>query len=282
MTRILACVDGSVYAESVADYAAFAAKGLSADVELLHVLGRRDAPSRDFSGRVGIEGRSQLLERLSALDEERFRLLQQSGRLALDALRERLEAAGVPQVIATLRTGDLLEEIAAREGEAELLVIGKRGEASDFAKLHLGSNLERVIRASTLPVLVAAKTFRPVERAVIAFDGRSGSMKALDAVSRSPLARGVAFLVVTAGEKTEEARRMLDSAMSLLRAGGLQAEGRIEPGDPAKVIGAAVEESGAGMLVMGAYGHSRLRRLVVGSVTTELINNCRVPALIHR
>ncbi|MFN3262941.1 MAG: universal stress protein [Pikeienuella sp.] len=282
MARILACVDGSAYAESVADCAAYAAKGLSADVELLHVLGRRDAPSRDFSGRVGFEGRSQLLERLSALDEERFRLLQQSGRLALDALRERLAAAGAPNVHATLRTGDLLEEIAARESEADLLVIGKRGEASDYARLHLGSNLERVIRASTLPVLVAAKSFRPVERAVIAFDGRSGALKALDAVSRSPLARGVAFTVVTAGERTGEARRMLESALSLLRAGGLEAEGRIVPGEPATVIGAAVEETGAGLLVMGAYGHSRLRSLVVGSVTAELINGCRVPALVHR
>ncbi len=282
MTRILACVDGSVYAESVADHAAWAAKGLGAEIEFLQVLGRKDSAPRDLSGRVGADGRTALLERLATLDEERFRLLQQSARLGLDALRARAEAAGAGPVSAALRTGDLLEEIAAREAAADLVVIGKRGEAADFAKLHLGSNLERMIRASHLPVLIAARAFRPIQRAVVAFDGRSGSMKALDAVSRSPLSRGVAFEVVTAGAETEETRRLLESALTLLRAGGLEATGRIAPGEPVKVIGAAVEETGAGMLVMGAYGHSRLRTLVVGSVTAELIRTCRVPALVHR
>ena len=282
MTRILACVDGSVYADSVADHAAWAAKGLGAEIEFLQVLGRKESASRDLSGRVGADGRAALLERLATLDEERFRLLQQSARLGLDALRERTEAAGAGPVSAALRTGDLLEEIAAREAAADLLVIGKRGEAADFAKLHLGSNLERMIRASHLPVLIAARAFRPIQRAVIAFDGRSGSMKALDAVSRSPLSRGVVFEVVTAGADTEEARRLMGSALTLLRAGGLEATGRIAAGEPVKVIGAAVEETRAGMLVMGAYGHSRLRTLVVGSVTAELIRTCRVPALVHR
>ncbi|MFN3616176.1 MAG: universal stress protein, partial [Rubrimonas sp.] len=183
---------------------------------------------------------------------------------------------------ATLRTGDLLEEFETREADAALVVIGKRGEAADFARLHLGSNLERIVRASHRPVLIASRAFRPIRKAVIAFDGRSGVLKALRAVAESPLSQGVAFDVVTAGAETAEARRQLDGALATLRAAGLRAEGRIAPGEAAPVVQDAVEQGGADLLIMGAFGHSRLRSLVIGSVTAELIRGCKVPALVYR
>lgn len=283
MTLIIACVDGSVYADSVVDHAAWAARGLSASVELLQVLGRREARGDDFSGRLFADGQQDLLERLATLDAERFRLLQQSARLGLDRARDRLSAAGVADVSVTLRTGDLLEELAAREDAGELVVIGKRGEAADFAKLHLGSNLERIVRASTRPVLIASRAFHPIRRAVIAIDGRSHALKALDAASRSPLSHGVGFTVVTVGAETEERRRLVDSAAAQLRAGGLQADGRLIPGrDPAAAIARLVEDEGVDLLIMGAFGHSQLRSLVIGSVTAELIRACRVPTLVYR
>jgi nucleotide-binding universal stress UspA family protein len=33
---------------------------------------------------------------------------------------------------------------------------------------------------------------------------------------------------------------------------------------------------------MGAYGHSRIRNLFVGSTTTEMIRSCKVPILLFR
>jgi nucleotide-binding universal stress UspA family protein len=276
-------VDGSVYSESVIDHAAWAATGLSASVEVLQVLGRREARAEDFSGRLFADGQRQLLEKLSGLDAERFRLLQQSARLALDKALERLKAAGVAEASVALRTGDLLEELAGREAAADLVVVGKRGEAADFATLHLGSNLERIVRASPVPVLIAARQFRPIRRALIAFDGRSHALKALDAISRSPLAKGIAFEVITVGAASEEKRRSLDAALALLRSGGLTADGAIEQGrDPAAALAQAVEDRRADMLIMGAFGHSPMRSFVIGSVTAELIRSCKVPALVYR
>jgi nucleotide-binding universal stress UspA family protein len=47
--------------------------------------------------------------------------------------------------------------VADVEGDARVILIGKRGEAADFAKGHLGSNLERIVRASHKPVFVASR-----------------------------------------------------------------------------------------------------------------------------
>jgi hypothetical protein len=70
------------------------------------------------------------------------------------------------------------------------VVIGKRGEATDFAKGHLGSNLERVARSSRKPILVAARAFRPITRFLIAYDGGASANKALERFSRVLNRRG--------------------------------------------------------------------------------------------
>jgi nucleotide-binding universal stress UspA family protein len=36
------------------------------------------------------------------------------------------------------------------------------------------------------------------------------------------------------------------------------------------------------MVVMGAYGHSRIRTLIIGSTTTEMIRSCKVPIVLVR
>ena len=65
MTRILALIDGSIYAQSVCDHAAWAATRAGAAVELLHVLGRREVSSApiDLSGNLDIDNRDTLLSR---------------------------------------------------------------------------------------------------------------------------------------------------------------------------------------------------------------------------
>ena len=101
MTRILACVDGSVYVDSVVDHAAWAAGRMGLPIELLQVLGRREATASDRSGRIVAGARRRLLEELAEVDAERARLLQKEARLVLEDAKQRLEAAGVAGMGAT-------------------------------------------------------------------------------------------------------------------------------------------------------------------------------------
>ena len=282
MTSIIACIDGSIYSHSVTDHAAWAATRLSASVELLQVLGRRETTSHDLSGNIAADAQATLLAELAALDAERAKLIQKRGRLALEEAKARLEAFGVADIELTLRHGDLLDTLAEKDAAADLIVIGKRGEAADFAKGHLGSNLERVVRASHKPILVAARAFRPITKALIAFDGGTSALKAVDQLSRSPLLSGVALCLVTVGADQSEARRKLEDAAAQLMASGHQVEIRFVPGQPDRAIATLVEHEGFDLLVMGAYGHSRIHSLVIGSTTTELIRTCKVPVLLFR
>lgn len=284
MTKLIAFVDGSIYAASVCEHAAWAAGRLDAPVTLLHVLGRREtqsAPS-DMSGAIKLGARSSLLAELSALDEERAKLAQKRGRAILEDGEAILRDAGVEAVTSRLRLGDLLETLADIEDEADILVIGKRGEAADFATGHLGSNLERIARASHKPILVAARAFKPIETVLIAFDGGPSSRKAAAHVADSPLFRGLACRLLMVGAETKDGRRALDEAAYHLRHSGLKTEVEVVPGQPEMEIARIVEEGGADLLVMGAYGHSRLRALILGSTTEEMLRSCRIPVMLFR
>ena len=71
------------------------------------------------------------------------------------------------------------------------------------------------------------------------------------------------------------AHALLDARESTHRTG-------IIPGHAEEVIGGYVERHGIDLLVLGAYGHSRIRELLLGSTTTALIRRCLLPALVVR
>ena len=86
----------------------------------------------------------------------------------------------------------------------------------------------------------------------------------------------------TVGADTAEARKALADAAALLAAAGIEADTRILPGQPETELGNLVEAEGFGLVVMGVYGHGRIRSLVIGWTTTEMIRSCKVPILLMR
>ena len=71
-------------------------------------------------------------------------------------------------------------------------------------------------------------------------------------------------------------------AVAALREAGFTAESKVIPGQPDTVIAESIEADGFDLLVMGAYGHSRIRNLIIGSTTTQMIAACKVPIMLFR
>lgn len=284
MSKIIALVDGSLYSESVLDHAAWVATTIGASVDVVHVIGRRDVGSTpaNLSGSLEIGAHQKLLQELAEHDIQRAKLAQQRGRLIVDGGVARLLAAGVAEAHARLRTGDIVEAVHELEADADLVVVGKRGEAADFAKLHLGSNLERVVRVSKKPVMVASRAFKPVKRFLIAFDGGPSIMKAINHIATGSLFPGLPCHMIMVGRETPESRGKLESSASILRSAGFEVETLIEPGEPEEVISRHAEADHIDLLVMGAYGHSRIRSYIIGSTTTEMIRSVKLPVMLFR
>lgn len=279
---LLALVDGSAYAKSVCDHAAWAAARMQAGVELLHVLDRPSARNADLSGTIALGARTALLEQLATLDEQRSKLLSQKGRAILDDARAIIEAAGQTVAGAHLRQGEFVETVIAQEAPASMIMIGKRGEEADVESLRLGAHLERLIRSSHKPVFVASRAFRPIDSVIIAFDGGASSQRLVDHIARSPLFAGLAIDLVTVGQNTAETEKAQANARALLEAAGLTVQTTILPGEPEAVLGQRVTQNGACLVAMGAYGHSRIRSFVIGSTTSEMLRSCKAPVLLMR
>ena len=79
-----------------------------------------------------------------------------------------------------------------------------------------------------------------------------------------------------------KARSRLDEAKGYLQAHAVDVEYVAREGESGEAIVAYARECGAGLIVMGAYGHSKMRELVVGSTTTYAINHSPCPVLLSR
>lgn len=283
-SKILACTDGSIYASSIYRHAHWAASRLQARIEVLHIIDsrRESVPHVDLSGAIGLNARQHLKNELVKLDEARGRAAQAKASLILEEAKAFFAKASFENVHFESRHGSLVETIEDKEARASLVVMGKRGEAADFAKMHLGANLERVIRTCRHPVLVAARSFQPVGKMLIAFDGGPSAHKAVDYAASQPLLKGLQCILMAVGKPCASISTDLLEAADTLRAAGYEVDARLEQGDPEVVFAETIRSEGIQLLVMGAYGHSKIRQLIVGSTTTTMVRTCLVPVLLFR
>lgn len=281
---VLACIDGSHHMPSVCDYAARAARRLGVGVVLLHAIERppADAEMIDRSAVMTVDMTDTALEEFTRLNETRGRLVQERGRLILDQAAARVRAAGVVEVQERLVFGELVDSLREHEQGARLIVMGKRGESAHQATSHLGSNLERMVRASRHPMLIVTPEPRPLQRFVVAYDGGPSATTVIDTLTREPLLLEAECILLTVVGGDARQRDNLAAASARLREAGYRVTELLKPGHADEVILAVVRDTEADLLVMGAYGHSRIRALIIGSTTTALLRDSPVPVLVIR
>lgn len=283
MTQVVACIDGSRITPAVCDYAVWASRRLDAPLNFLQVLGKSDYPvPADLSGSLGLGGQEALLQELALLDEQRSRLALEQGRNMLDAAKARAAADGVANPGSQQRHGELVDTLREFADEIRLLVMGRQGEQGDSLGDHIGTHLENVVRTLHRPILVIPADYVEPQRIMIAFDGSPTTRKAVDIVARSPLFRGLPCHLVMAGSERPEAREQIEWAKAHLEAAGFEVSAEIRAGEVEQVLCSYRVEHAIDLVVMGAYGHSKIREFLIGSTTTNMLRQCKVPFLLLR
>ncbi|MCF6199085.1 MAG: universal stress protein [Hyphomicrobiaceae bacterium] len=279
-SNVVAAIDGTQVSTAVCDLAAWAALAMQAPLEILHVLDKSQYPATpDYSGNIGLGSRSALLDELSSLDVKRGKLALEQGRLMMEEARERAIIDGVAKPVLNQRHGSLVDTLMEMEGRIRLLVMGKHDENLGD---HTGSMLENVVRTLHQPILVAAPTFSAPKRVMLAFDGSETTRKGVEMVAQSPLFKGLPCHLVMVGEDTSANRIELDWASEMMDEAGFEAPAVLEQGEVEKVLCDYRAAHDIDMLIMGAYGHSTIRRFLVGSTTTNVIRGASVPVLLLR
>lgn len=177
--------------------------------------------------------------------------------------------------------GELVDVIADLYEKTRVLVIGKRGELAGTGQL--GNHLTDMIRATQRPTLIVNEKFTPPQNALLAFDGSETMMKAVNAVAESPLFENLECHLVMVGAETEEHQKQFAWAQSTLEKSGVNTQAHLlAERDIGKAINHYARENNIHMMVMGAYTHTQLRRLMLGSHTTMLLEETSMTLLILR
>ncbi len=281
MRRLLVCIDGSQYGISCSRYAAWIASRLEIEIEVVYVTDLRqfEVPFvADLSGSLGLQPFQAVMGQLQELEKKK-------AEVTLGQAVKLIEKNGYSRSIKkTHKTGFLVDSLKELEDEADMILLGKRGENANFATEHLGSTMERVARAATKPCFVASREFKSIKKALISYDDSESCRKAVQFVKSSPIFKGIEIHVVTVSpnEKEEDRLKRLQSAESELQDSVDLLTCQMFHGEAAPQVIEYVKDQEIDLLLMGAYGHNRIRRLIIGSSTTEMLRGCQVPSILFR
>lgn len=185
----------------------------------------------------------------------------------------------------TVMVDRLADALARHARHADVTIVGQ----PDPERAGVDDTLmvEAAFMASGRPALVipyiGARTMPP-ERVICAWDGSREAARAInDALPLLVRAREVSLVIIDperlAGRVGEVpgadigahlARHGVEVAVKTVVSGGL---------DPGDVLLSTAADEAADLLVMGGYGHSRLRELILGGTTAHILKHMTVPVL---
>ena len=282
---LIACVDSSGYLEPVIQHAIWWNSQISVSgIVVANVSDLRcfDQPVvNELGGALGVQPFQGLVAELQRIESMRVETIRSRATALMEAsgggIRWRFDnRMGVP--------ADVIQPF---QSCALGVVLGKRGDGYGYASEHLGSNLDRILRSSQLPCLISSRQFRPLSSILIAYDGSESIENGLRHFVAFRDIRSLAVRLIHvregSGQHSDEIAARMHAHVDALRAAGcLSVEADVMDGDVEDRVSDFVSRHDIGMLVLGARGHSRLRKLFVGSTTVELVRRCRIPILTFR
>jgi nucleotide-binding universal stress UspA family protein len=221
------------------------------------------------------------------LDMQRQQALER-GRAAASRFAKAVQGSGRPvdcRIVESLDI-DVTRVMIQHARHADLVVLGQPDPEEDETGLR--QTLEEVILACGRPALVvpyigAAKTLG--ERVVVAWDaGREAARAVNDALPILQRAKQVTVLSINPrpGFDGHGEEPGADIALHLARH-DVKVEVQHSQGEEIAIGQALLSrlaDRGADLLVMGVYGHSRLRELVLGGATRTILQNMTVPVFM--
>jgi nucleotide-binding universal stress UspA family protein len=167
----------------------------------------------------------------------------------------------------------------------DLIIASQRDRDWDFSMLL--DEPERLAIESGRPALIVphkGKFSNFGRRITVAWNGtREAARATFDALPLLKEAKNVRILWINPQDDPDAGDIPTAEIAASLARHGVKCEGRMLLADDAKVgdvLRSDMEEDGSDLLVMGAYGHSRLREFMFGGATREVLRHMTVPVLM--
>ncbi len=276
--NILLPVDGSEYGVSQLRHALDFSAVYGGKITLLHVVDIKI-----------VEG--PLLRDLTFLSEavtdfeyhnEIKNSLEEKGNLILQKLGAMCQQAGAA-FETKLMPGIISNTIAENARTADLVIMGKRGENASFgSSAFLGSVAEASTRLSNKPVMLVDENYKKLKKVLFAYDGTQSANKALQLLAQLVAESKYDLSVITVSDDDIDGKAILDEAVSYLETYDIKPSQLLKSGEVVNAIITSAEQDACDVIMMGAYGHSAIHQMLLGSTTTLLVRAAKQPVILYR
>ncbi|MGM0609338.1 MAG: universal stress protein [Candidatus Muiribacteriota bacterium] len=285
MYNILLAMDNSSYSKNALEMSVNVAREIGARINILYVIENKMLyhPFVPVVFNPVMDG-YDLGDDYTKIYEQTRENIKKFGKKAIEEAEEYCKKNGVDH-LCFMREGILSEEINSLAVDNDVVVMGIFGHSAKFTGGLLGSAVEEVVRTCNKPVLLAPDKVNNFKKIVVAFDNSKFSNKVLklafwmDKIWNHNLEFEI-FTVVTNKEEQEKFNEIIDGLVSEkgenFKKRILLSENKVE-----MIINHSVE-SEADLLMMGAFGHGRIRELILGGTTSEIIRKIRIPVFLYR
>jgi nucleotide-binding universal stress UspA family protein len=285
MKTILALIGGGDRDEVILRTALAAAVPLSAHLDFLHVHVTAVKAARysrvEFAMGAGLRNAMDQLESNANTFSE----------VAADHVRKfcagwKIEICNIPpsgkNVTASFREekDTAIERLTLHARHSDLVVLGRAKQTQGLSP----DTLEHLVLNCGRPVLVAATAApQTLTGTVMVCWNESGNAARAVAAATSILANAKRVVFTTVAERDEGGTEAVHDLARQFAWNGISTEAQVIPANgsgTAGLLAAAAEDCGADLVVMGAYGHSRVRELMFGSCTEAFIRAADRPILL--
>ncbi len=274
---ILLPIDGSVYTEAQVRYTVELARAFDARVSVLSIL---DVRIFEWAVVMGTDGFVPIIPS-NVYKEESKKILESKAAAVLEKCSEILTSENV-EFDAEKISGSPSDIICEKAPLVDLLVIGMRGEFAKWKKNLVGATLDAVMRQWSKSILVTSREFKSIGNILFAYDGSERSNKALQLVGLFATQLSAPVTVLSVHDKEIFRSKLLEEAQSYLKPYKVQVDLVGVSGNPEKEIIRVAGERHCDLMIMGAFGHSRIREAILGSTTEQVVRKADVPVLLSK
>ncbi len=175
----------------------------------------------------------------------------------------------------------IIEEATAKE--VDMIVIGRQGYQG-VARLLIGEVAAKVIADAPCKVLVVPKAAQiGYKKILVATDGSPHSITAVNEainIAKKTGSHIIALSSMRDESEQEDAKTYTRDALELAKTEGISAEALTPKGKASNVIVESAGGMGIDLIVMGTYGKTGVRKLLMGSTTEKVIGNAGCAVLV--
>ena len=267
-----------MFTNTVVDYGINLARKLNA---LLRVYSVIDIRIYEWVLNTGGEGYMPVIPS-SVFHDESYKFHTERAEVLIESLRKKFKDSQI-QFEADKLEGDPVEVICDISRQVDLVVMGARGDYARWGDRLLGATLESVSRQIHSPLLITGQNFKDFKSVICAYDRSEASNTGLKLSAYLAEQLKMPLEILTIHEDELEREEILNEARTYLGPYQIDSQFRHEAGDPVKtLIQVTKDVPDPALMVMGSFGHSRIREAILGSTTVQVMRKANKPILLAK